>query len=38
MDLYLRRMVSWHMAKRMTTDWISQVLMKVCDLRQPAKG
>ena len=38
MDLYSRRMVGWHIDKRMTTDLISKALMKACNLRQPRQG
>ena len=38
MDLYSRRIVGWHIDKRMTTDLISKALMKAYNLRQPAKG
>ena len=38
MDLYSRRIVGWHIDKRMTTDLISRALMKACNLRQPPKG
>jgi putative transposase len=38
MDLYSRRIVRWHIDKRMTTDLISKALVKACNLRQPSKG
>ncbi len=38
MDLYSRRIVGWHIDKRMTTDLVSKALMKAYNLRQPAKG
>jgi transposase InsO family protein len=38
MDLYSRRIVGWHIDKRMTTDLISKALMKAYNLRQPARG
>ncbi|WP_102531010.1 IS3 family transposase [Shewanella sp. 10N.286.52.B9] len=38
MDLYSRRIVEWHIDKRMTTDLISKALMKAYNLRQPARG
>ena len=38
MDLYSRRIVGWHIDKRMTTDLISKALMKAYNLRQPPKG
>ena len=38
MDLYSRRIVGWHIDKRMTTDLISKALIKACNLRQPARG
>ena len=38
MDLYSRRIVGWHLDKRMTTSLISRALMKAYNLRQPAKG
>lgn len=38
MDLYSRRIVGWHIDKRMTTDLVSKALMKAYNLRQPSKG
>lgn len=38
MDLYSRRIVGWHIDKRMTTDLISKALLKAYNLRQPPKG
>ena len=38
MDLYSRRIVGWHIDKRMTTDLISKALIKAYNLRQPARG
>ncbi|WP_432452619.1 IS3 family transposase [Agarivorans sp. QJM3NY_29] len=38
MDLYSRRIVGWHIDKRMTTDLISKALIKAYNLRQPPKG
>ena len=38
MDLYSRRVVGWHVDKRMTTDLVSKALMKAYNLRQPTKG
>jgi len=38
MDLYSRRIVGWHIDKRMTQDLISKALMKAVNLRQPKKG
>jgi putative transposase len=38
MDLYSRRIVGWHIDKRMTTDLVSKALMKAYNLRQPARG
>ena len=38
MDLYSRRIVGWHLDKRMTTSLISRALMKAYNLRLPAKG
>jgi putative transposase len=38
MDLYSRRIVGWHIDKRMTTDLVSKAMMKAYHLRQPAKG
>jgi transposase InsO family protein len=38
MDLYSRRIVGWHIDKRMTTDLISKALMKAINLRQTKKG
>ena len=35
MDLYSRRIVGWHIDKRMTTDLISKALIKAYNLRQP---
>jgi putative transposase len=37
MDLYSRRIVGWHIDKRMTTDLISNALVKARNLRQPPK-
>ena len=33
MDLYSRRIVGWHIDKRMTTDLISKALMKAYNLQ-----
>lgn len=38
MDLYSRRIVGWHVDKRMTTDLVSRALIKAYNLRQPPKG
>ncbi|MGL5026915.1 MAG: IS3 family transposase [Shewanella oncorhynchi] len=38
LDLYSRRIVGWHIDKRMTTDLISKALIKAYNLRQPARG
>lgn len=38
MDLYSRRIVGWHIDKRMTCDLISKALMKAYNLRMPPKG
>jgi putative transposase len=38
MDLYSRRIVGWHIDKRMTTDLISKALIKAYGLRRPPKG
>jgi Transposase and inactivated derivatives len=38
MDLYSRRIVGWHIDKRMTTDLVSKALIKAYNLRQPPAG
>ncbi|MBU2712208.1 IS3 family transposase [Zooshikella harenae] len=38
MDLYSRRIVGWHIDKRMTTDLVCKALIKAYNLRQPPKG
>jgi putative transposase len=38
MDLYSRRIVGWHIDKRMTTDLICKAMIKAVNLRQPPKG
>jgi putative transposase len=38
MDLYSRRIVGWHIDKRMTTDLIGTALMKAYNLRPPSRG
>ncbi|MFT6878996.1 MAG: putative transposase [Patiriisocius sp.] len=38
MDLYSRRIVGWHISKRMTTDLVAQALTKAYWLRKPGKG
>jgi putative transposase len=38
MDLYSRRIVGWHIDKRMTTERVSQALIKAYNLRRPGKG
>lgn len=38
MDLYSRRIVGWHIDKRMTTDLVGKAMMKAYNLRRPPKG
>jgi transposase InsO family protein/transposase-like protein len=38
MDLYSRRIVGWHIDKRMTVDLIGQAMIKALNLRQPKAG
>jgi putative transposase len=38
MDLYSRRIVGWRIDKRMTTDLVSNAMIKAYNLRQPPKG
>jgi len=38
MDLYSRRIVGWHIDKRMTVDLIAKALVKAVNIRQPGKG
>ena len=38
MDLYSRRIVGWHIDKRMTTDLIGKAMINAVKLRQPPKG
>ena len=38
MDLFSRRIVGWHVDKRMTTDLISKAMIKAYNLRQPPRG
>lgn len=38
MDLYSRRIVGWHISKRMTRDLVEQALTKAHNLRKPGKG
>jgi len=38
MDLFSRRIVGWHIDKRMTSDLVCKALMKAYNLRQPPKG
>jgi putative transposase len=38
MDLYSRRVVGWHIDKRMTKSLVSKALMKAYSLRMPPKG
>jgi len=38
MDLYSRRVVGWHISKRMTRDLVEQALTKAHNLRKPGKG
>lgn len=37
MGLYSRRIVGWHIDKRLTTDLVSKAMMKAYNLRQPPK-
>ncbi len=37
-DLYSRRIVGWHISKRMTRDLVEQALIKAHNLRKPEKG
>jgi len=37
-DLYSRRIVGWHIDKRMTTSLVNKALIKAYNLRQPPKG
>jgi len=38
MDLFSRRIVGWHIDKRMTSDLVCKALIKAYNLRQPPKG
>ncbi len=38
MDLYSRRIVGWHIDKRMTQDLVGKALIQAVNLRQPKKG
>lgn len=38
MDLYSRRIVGWHIDKRMTTDLLCKAMIKAVNLRRPPKG
>ena len=38
MDLYSRRIVGWHISKRMTLDLVERALIKAHHLRKPPKG
>ena len=38
MDLFSRRIVGWHIDKRMTTDLVYKAMVKAYNLRQPPKG
>ena len=38
MDLFSRRIVGWHIDKRMTTDLVSKAMIRAYNLRQPPKG
>jgi len=38
MDLYSRRIVGWHIDKRLTKDLVGKALMKAINLRQPKPG
>ncbi|WP_284285267.1 IS3 family transposase, partial [Marinibactrum halimedae] len=38
MDLYSRRIVGWHIDKRMTSQLVEKALIKAYNLRQPSRG
>lgn len=38
MDLYSRRIVGWHIDKRMTSDLVMKAMIKAYNLRNPPKG
>ena len=38
MDLYSRRIVGWHISKRMTRSLVEKALIKAHNLRKPPKG
>jgi putative transposase len=38
MDLYSRRIVGWHLSKRMTTDLVEKAFKKAHNLRKPPRG
>lgn len=38
MDLFSRRIIGWHIDKRMTTDLICKAMIKAVNLRQPPLG
>ena len=38
MDLYSRRIVGWHISKRMTTNLISKAMQSAINLRRPPRG
>ena len=38
MDLYSRRIIGWHISKRMTTDLISKAMQRAINLRRPPYG
>ncbi len=38
MDLYSRRIVGWHISKRMILDLVERALIKAHYLRKPPKG
>ncbi len=38
MDLYSRRIIGWHISKRMTRDLVEKALNKAHNLRKPPKG
>jgi len=37
-DLFSRRIVGWHIDKRMTTELVCRAMMKAYNLRQPPEG
>ncbi len=38
MGLYSRRIVGWHIDKRMTVDLVGKALIKAVNIRQPGRG